>query len=113
MEIDFASNANGNPHFETLEKGPAGARVDLAGAERAASALLEALGADPGSEHLQETPRRVARAFAELLSRKPFSATTFPNDEGYDELVIVQGIPFQSLCMHHLLPFHGLAHVAY
>jgi GTP cyclohydrolase IA len=43
----------------------------------------------------------------------PFSATTFPNDENYDELVLVEGIPFQSLCMHHLLPFHGVAHVAY
>jgi GTP cyclohydrolase I len=42
-----------------------------------------------------------------------FSATTFPNDESYDELVVVRDIPFQSLCMHHLLPFHGFAHVGY
>ncbi|MGZ4169480.1 MAG: GTP cyclohydrolase I FolE [Solirubrobacteraceae bacterium] len=88
-------------------------RVDLAAAERAARELLTALGADLDSEGLRETPRRVATAYAELLTPEPFSLTTFPNDEGYDELVVVRDIPFQSLCMHHLLPFHGVAHVAY
>ena len=89
------------------------AGVDLAGAESAARELLLALGADLDSEHLRETPRRVAEAYAELLTPRPFNATTFPNDEGYDELVIVGEIPFQSLCAHHLLPFQGKAHVAY
>ena len=87
--------------------------VDLPAAERAASDLLAALGADVASEHLRETPRRVATAYAELLSPAPFTATTFPNDGSYDELVLVRDIPFQSLCAHHLLPFHGTAHVAY
>jgi GTP cyclohydrolase IA len=87
--------------------------VDQDAAERAAADLLTALGAEIGSEHLRETPRRVAQAYAELLSPTPFNATTFPNDDGYDELVIVRDIPFQSLCAHHLLPFHGTAHVAY
>jgi len=87
--------------------------VDRSGAERAAADLLTALGADLDSEHLRETPRRVAQAYAELLTPAPFNATTFPNDEGYDELVLVRDIPFQSLCAHHLLPFHGTAHVAY
>ena len=87
--------------------------VDLAAAERAAHDLLVALGADLESDHLRETPRRVAKAYAELLTPQPFSPTTFPNDEGYDELVIVGEIPFQSLCAHHLLPFQGKAHVAY
>ena len=87
--------------------------VDLDGAERAARDLLVALGADLESDHLRETPRRVAKAYAELLTPRPFNATTFPNDEGYDELVIVGEIPFQSLCAHHLLPFQGKAHVAY
>ena len=88
-------------------------RVDLAAAERAARDLLAALGADLDDAGLRETPRRVAAAYAELLTPEPFNLTTFPNDEGYDELVVVRDIPFQSLCMHHLLPFHGVAHVAY
>jgi GTP cyclohydrolase I len=88
-------------------------RVDLAAAERAARDLLAALGADLASPGLRETPHRVAAAYAELLTPEPFNLTTFPNDEGYDELVLVRDIPFQSLCMHHLLPFHGVAHVAY
>jgi GTP cyclohydrolase IA len=86
--------------------------ADLVLAERAAADLV-ALGADVGSEHLRETPRRVAHAYAELLSPTPFNATTFPNDEGYDELVVVRDIPFRSLCAHHLLPFQGKAHVGY
>jgi len=87
--------------------------VDVEAAERAAADLLQALGADLQSEHLRETPRRVAAAYGELLTPTPFNATTFPNEEHYDELVLVEGIPFQSLCMHHLLPFQGVAHVAY
>jgi GTP cyclohydrolase I len=55
----------------------------------------------------------MATAYAELLTARPFRATTFPNDEGYDELVLARDIPFQSLCEHHLLPFHGVAHVGY
>jgi GTP cyclohydrolase IA len=88
-------------------------RVDLVAAERAARELLIALGADLRAAGLVETPRRMAAAYAELLTPEPFSLTTFLNDEGYDELVVVRDIPFQSLCMHHLLPFHGVAHVAY
>jgi GTP cyclohydrolase I len=87
--------------------------IDLAAAERAAADLLTALGADLADEGLRDTPRRVAKAYAELLTPNPFNLTTFPNDEGYDELVLARDIPFHSLCMHHMLPFHGVAHVAY
>ena len=82
-------------------------------AERAVADLLRSLGADPRDPHLAETPRRVASAYAELLTPEGFEPTTFPNDEGYDELVLVRNIPFRSLCEHHLLPFHGTAHVGY
>jgi GTP cyclohydrolase I len=51
--------------------------------------------------------------YRELLMKRPFNATTFPNTDGYDELVIAKSIPFSSLCEHHLLPFHGVAHVGY
>jgi GTP cyclohydrolase IA len=87
--------------------------IDLAGAERAARDLLCALGEEVESERLRDTPRRVAEGFAELLTPARFRPTTFENAEGYDELVLVRDIPFHSLCEHHLLPFHGLAHVAY
>jgi GTP cyclohydrolase I len=87
--------------------------VDLEAVERAVTDLLVALGHDPASEHLAETPRRVARSYAELLAPRDFDLTTFANDEGYDELVLARGIPFQSLCQHHLLPFSGVAHVGY
>jgi GTP cyclohydrolase IA len=88
-------------------------RIDRAGVQRAARDLLRAVGADVDAESLEETPRRVADAFAELLTPQPFRATTFPNDDGYDELIVARAIPFHSLCMHHLLPFHGVAHIAY
>ena len=88
-------------------------RIDLASAERASRDLLIALGADLEDEGVRDTPIRMARAYAELLTPKGFEPTTFPNDAGYDELVVATHIEFHSLCMHHLLPFHGVAHVAY
>lgn len=88
-------------------------RIDHAAVQRAARELLRAVGADVDAEALEETPRRVADAYAELLTPQPFRATTFPNDDGYDELILARAIPFHSLCMHHLLPFHGVAHIAY
>jgi len=98
------------PHLHSVD-GPA--RIDLPAAEIAIRDLLVALGRDPDDEHLADTPRRVAAAYAELLSPHPFQLTTFPNDEGYDELIVVRDIPFHSLCQHHLLPFTGVAHVGY
>ena len=87
--------------------------VDLPAAEQAVAALLRALGRDPAEPHLSDSPRRVADAYAELLTPPPFDLTTFPNDEGYNELVLAAGIPVQSLCEHHLLPFTGVAHIGY
>ena len=72
--------------------------VDRDGAQTAVADLLVALGQDLDSPHLAETPRRAADALIELLTPEPFRATTFPNDEGYDGLVVVAGIPFHSLC---------------
>jgi GTP cyclohydrolase IA len=88
-------------------------RIDHAAVERAAADLLRALRPDGDAETLEETPRRVADAYSELLTPQPFRATTFPNDDGYDELIVARSIPFHSLCMHHLLPFHGVAHIGY
>jgi GTP cyclohydrolase I len=87
--------------------------VDRTAAEVAVTALLRALGKDPADEHLAGTPRRVADAYAEMLTPRQFDLTTFPNDEGYNELVLATDLPVQSLCEHHLLPFTGVAHIGY
>ena len=87
--------------------------VDISATEHAARSLLHALGADVNDESLADTPGRVARMYAEMLTPQPFDLTTFPNGEGYDELVIARNIRFHSLCEHHLLPFHGVAHIGY
>jgi len=88
-------------------------RVNLPAAERAVQDLLLALGRDPSSPHLADTPRRVAESFKEMLTPREFDLTTFPNDEHYDELVLARSIPVHSLCEHHMLPFTGVAHVGY
>ncbi|MEO6142931.1 MAG: GTP cyclohydrolase I FolE [Dermatophilaceae bacterium] len=87
--------------------------VNLPAAERAVRDLLVALGRDPLSPHLAETPRRVAESLTEMITPREFDLTTFPNDEDYDELVLARNIPVHSLCEHHMLPFHGVAHVGY
>ncbi|HEY5356945.1 MAG TPA: GTP cyclohydrolase I [Streptosporangiaceae bacterium] len=96
-----------------LPAGPRDRPIDLGRAERAAAELLDALGVDRADGGLAATPARMRRAYAELLTPAPFEATTFPNDEGYDELVVATHIRFCSLCEHHLLPFSGVAHVGY
>jgi GTP cyclohydrolase I len=88
-------------------------KIDRLGVQRAARDLLLALGADVDSGGLKDTPRRLADAYVELLTPHAFQATTFANDDAYDELIVARSIPFHSLCMHHLLPFHGVAHIGY
>jgi len=94
--------------------GPPG--VDLSRAEAAVRELLFAIGEDPDREGLRETPGRVARAARELyagLNQDPADvlSTTFSID--HEELIIVRDIPMYSTCEHHLLPFHGVAHIGY
>ena len=86
---------------------------DLAAAAQAAAAFLQALGVQVSSDSLHDTPRRMAQAYAELFTPEPFEVTTFPNHEGYDELVLARDIPLRSVCEHHLLPFIGTACVGY
>jgi GTP cyclohydrolase IA len=87
--------------------------VDMVAAQRAAADFLAALGIEVDREGTGETPARMARAYAELFEPKPLRLTTFPNDAGYDELVLARDIPFRTVCEHHLLPFSGVAHVGY
>ncbi|MER5522326.1 MULTISPECIES: GTP cyclohydrolase I FolE [unclassified Streptomyces] len=85
-------------------------------AENAVRELLIAVGEDPDREGLRETPARVARAYRELLAgnyQQPEEVLTTTFDLGHDEMVLVKDIEIVSLCEHHMLPFHGVAHVGY
>ena len=73
--------------------------------------LLKALGENPDREGLKDTPKRVAKMYAELLNYPEFNYTTF--EDSYDDIVMVKNIEFCSTCEHHLLPFFGVAHIAY
>lgn len=89
---------------------------DVARAEAAVRELLLAIGEDPEREGLQETPARVARAYAELtagMRQRPEEVLTTTFDIGHDEMVLVRDIELWSMCEHHLVPFTGVAHVGY
>jgi GTP cyclohydrolase IA len=88
-------------------------QADPRAVEEAAADFLAALGVDLDEESTAETPRRMAQAYLEMLDVPEFDMTTFPNEEAYDELVLVENIPVQSLCEHPMLPFVGFAHVGY
>ncbi len=90
--------------------------VDHARAEAAVRELLLAVGEDPDREGLRDTPARVARSYAELfagLRQRPEDVLTTTFDLGHDEMVLVRDIELYSMCEHHLVPFHGVAHVGY
>ena len=90
------------------------AGIDLAAARRAAGDFLAALGIDLGLRTTCGRRRPGWPAPTPSCSRpRPLRLTTFPNDEGYDELVLARDIPFRTVCEHHLLPFSGVAHVGY
>ena len=91
-------------------------KVDLDKIEKAVAMILEAVGEDPGREGLLDTPKRVAKMYAEIFSGlkedpKDYFSTVF--HEGHEEMVLVKDIPFYSTCEHHLVPFFGKAHIAY
>ncbi|GER22888.1 GTP cyclohydrolase 1 [Zafaria cholistanensis] len=94
----------------------AAGQVDLPRIERAVREILEAIGEDPDREGLADTPKRVAKAYAEFFSglhQDPADLLSTTFDIGHDELVLVKDIPFYSTCEHHLVPFHGSAHIGY
>jgi GTP cyclohydrolase I len=107
---DGPSPARSSPALHVVRDVP---DPDVAAATRAAHQFLTALGLDTAADGMRDTPARMARAYAELFAARPFSATTFSNEEHYDELVLAKSIPLRSVCEHHLLPFTGVAHVGY
>ena len=91
-------------------------KVDIATIEQAVRTILTAIGEDPQREGLKETPRRVARMYAELFSglhEDPRKHLQKFFTEKYDEVVLVRDISFNSMCEHHMLPFMGVAHIGY
>ena len=92
-------------------------KIDHPRIEKAVREILLAVGEDPDRQGLADTPRRVARMYAELfsgLSEDPRKhVNKFFTEEKYDEIILLKDIPFHSMCEHHLLPFMGQAHVAY
>lgn len=95
---------------------PATGEVDLPRIEAAVREILAAVGEDPDREGLLDTPKRVAKSYAEIMSglrQSPADVLTTTFDIGHDEMVLVRDIELWSMCEHHLVPFTGLAHVAY
>ncbi len=89
---------------------------DAAAAEKAVRDLLVAVGEDPDRDGLRDTPARVARAYEEIfrgMRMTPDEVLTTTFDIGHDEMVLVKGIELYSTCEHHLVPFHGVAHIGY
>ncbi len=105
-----------SPDAETSSSETTAQPVDLPRIQRAVREILAAVGEDPDREGLLETPARVARMYAELfggLHVDPSRHLKKVFQEQYDEMVLVRDISFNSMCEHHLLPFMGIAHVAY
>ena len=97
-------------------EGPLPEGIDLARVEKAVRELLIAIGEDPDRDGLQRTPRRVAEMYAEIFSGlhdDPCRHLTVTFEADHDEMVLLRDIPLFSVCEHHLVPFHGFAHVAY
>ncbi|WP_410595592.1 GTP cyclohydrolase I [Amycolatopsis sp. lyj-23] len=109
MSYNGSASAVADVHFSTSAR----SNQDLIAAELAAGDLLKALGVSLDHPSTQETPGRMARALAEIITPAEFTATTFRIEEGGAGLVLQCEIPFRTLCEHHMLPFSGVAHVGY
>ena len=104
------------PEQDGVDDAPARGPVDLARAEAAVREFLIAIGEDPDREGLLDTPGRVARAARELFAglwQDPAEVLSKTFSIDHEELIIVRDIPMYSTCEHHLLPFHGVAHIGY
>lgn len=91
-------------------------KMDLKKIERGVKFILEGVGEEPARPGLKETPQRVAHMFSEIMggiSEDPSSQLRVIQGEKHDEMVLIKNIPLYSMCEHHLLPFAGVAHVAY
>jgi GTP cyclohydrolase I len=115
-ETGAGALSNGRAHEGALTSIEQGADVDEEAIKTAVVMMLKAIGEDPTREGLRDTPRRIAEMYGELfagLKHDPAEVLKVSFDEGHSEMVIVKDIPFYTVCEHHFLPFHGVAHVGY
>jgi GTP cyclohydrolase I len=115
-EQDDIVRSNGHAQGGALATIDHGAAVDEEAIKTAVVMMLKAIGEDPTREGLRDTPRRIAEMYRELfagLKVDPAEVLKVSFDEGHSEMVIVKDIPFYTVCEHHFLPFHGVAHVGY
>ena len=117
ISSDLASDVGSlDGELSDVEDKPLDWQVDLPRIEDAVREILAAVGEDPNREGLRETPRRVARMYAEMFSglhKNPRTHLQKFFTEKYDEMVLVRDISFDSMCEHHMLPFSGVAHIGY
>jgi GTP cyclohydrolase I len=110
------SMSNGRANGSALVQGDHEPSIDEEAIKTAVVMMLKAIGEDPTREGLRGTPRRIAEMYRELfagLKHDPAEVLQVSFDEGHSEMVIVKDIPFYTVCEHHFLPFHGVAHVGY
>ncbi|GAA1174499.1 GTP cyclohydrolase I FolE [Ornithinimicrobium humiphilum] len=115
MSIPVSTDLVG-PDEEDAPGAPATTQVDHARIEAAVREILAAIGEDPERDGLRDTPARVARAYAEVfsgLSQDPAEVLGTTFDVEHEEMILVRDIELHSTCEHHLVPFHGAAHIAY
>ena len=115
MAKEFEAPENSDGRAQVGEALPR-RRFDLARIKIAIREILEALGEDPEREGLRGTPQRIALMYEEIfagLETDPKEPLQVQFEEGHDEMIVLRDIPFYSMCEHHFLPFHGIAHVAY
>ena len=117
MSIDTKTALVESPDLSDLEEPMTGREPDLAKVAAHVRGILDEFGLDLSDPNLDRTDERVAKMYMELFrglreGEEPH-VTTFPNDEGYQHMVMEKEIPFYSLCSHHLVPFYGKAHIAY
>ncbi len=116
VPADATATGDGRARPAAAPVTPSGRTFDAVRAEAAVRELLLAVGEDPDREGLRDTPARVARAYREVfdgLFCEPDSVLDTVFDEGHQELIVVRDIPVYSTCEHHLVPFHGVAHIGY
>jgi GTP cyclohydrolase IA len=111
LEETYLANHDNNNHQDSTSQ-----EIEETVVRRAVEEILVAIGEDPKREGLVDTPRRIAQLYREVFSgikEDPRDVLTVGFEEGHQEMIVLRDVPFYSMCEHHLLPFHGVAHIGY